>query len=433
MKWRNTSENKRKLVTLQPAKGTIDLSNNKNLQTQIEMIELTETDIGILAGLKSQLQRDGVITEMTNQFYRSIGHEQKLMTIIEQHSSISRLKKTLEQHIAKMFDGVVNQAYFQERVVIAKVHVRIGLEPKWYIAAFESLSRTLIHYISKQNFPPDQLADIICAFNKLLNLEQQLVLETYEQVNEEERVKIQQLQFSVKEKILDTTNDLAAITQQTNASVDELSHQANSIRHSTMNNLQNINEISEKSIQGQNLLNAQTEQMDEMIDSMKNLFQRMSGVQQASDQIKNIVEVVTAIASQTNLLALNAAIEAARAGEHGSGFAVVAAEVRKLSEDTKQAISNVTGLISTQTIELSDMQTSIDSMKMLIENNARGYGELTAAFNTIFQSMNDLKAHGQKTNQDVTSITESIEEILNAIGSINHSSERLITATEDFS
>ena len=65
-----------------------------------------------------------------------------------------------------------------------------------------------------------------------------------------------------------------------------------------------------------------------------------------SQQIGNTISVVDDIAEQTNMLALNAAVEAARAGEHGKGFAVVAGEIRKLADESKQAITKITSLTS---------------------------------------------------------------------------------------
>jgi len=80
-------------------------------------------------------------------------------------------------------------------------------------------------------------------------------------------------------------------------------------------------------------------------DAAKKFFEAMELIRSSSEQITEIIEVISGIASQTKLSALNATIEAARAGKHGSGFAVVAEEVRNLAERSNTSASEISQLI----------------------------------------------------------------------------------------
>jgi methyl-accepting chemotaxis protein len=80
----------------------------------------------------------------------------------------------------------------------------------------------------------------------------------------------------------------------------------------------------------------------------------MRSIAESSEQISEIIGVITEIAEQTNLLALNAAIEAARAGAHGRGFAVVADEVGKLAQRASEAAKEITRLIKDSTARVNE-------------------------------------------------------------------------------
>ena len=140
--------------------------------------------------------------------------------------------------------------------------------------------------------------------------------------------------------------------------------------------------------------------LESEIASMDQNAQVMS---EETDRIASVLEVIGGIAEQTNLLALNAAIEAARAGEQGRGFAVVADEVRTLASNTQRC-----------TTEINEMLERVGESSRTLTNG-------TARTQSSFERSRDSVMH----------ISDSLQEVLAAIGDINNLNTQMATAAEE--
>jgi methyl-accepting chemotaxis protein len=158
------------------------------------------------------------------------------------------------------------------------------------------------------------------------------------------------------------------------------------------------------------------QQADDMAASAKESGQTVTEavnamrlIEKSSEQINDIIQVISEISSQTNLLALNAAIEAARAGEHGLGFAVVADEVRKLAERSSEAAKEITHLIKESSRRVSEgaqlsekVGTSLTSIVDDVTRTAEGITEI--ARQTESQS-----ASAEQVQSAIKSVSETTE------------------------
>jgi methyl-accepting chemotaxis protein len=142
-----------------------------------------------------------------------------------------------------------------------------------------------------------------------------------------------------------------------------------------------------------------------------------------SRQIATIVNVIKDIADQTNLLALNAAIEAARAGEQGRGFAVVADEVRKLSEKTAGSTQEIASMIDAI---LRGTQDAVRSMEEGVTRVQTGVDLAKQAGS----SMSDLQHNSTRMLQAVHDMSSSLKEQSVAADEIARQVERIAHMSE---
>lgn len=146
-------------------------------------------------------------------------------------------------------------------------------------------------------------------------------------------------------------------------------------------------------------------------DSVNATVQGMRSIAESSDQISDIISVITEIAEQTNLLALNAAIEAARAGAHGKGFAVVADEVGKLAQRSSEAAKEITQLIKDSTSRVEEGTKLSDQSQLALKKIAEGGEVNMQAIMEISKTADQLAASTREVHAMMEELNALAEEI----------------------
>jgi methyl-accepting chemotaxis protein len=157
------------------------------------------------------------------------------------------------------------------------------------------------------------------------------------------------------------------------------------------------------------------------VDASSALVQELSV---SSEQIIEIVSVISDIADQTNLLALNAAIEAARAGDQGRGFAVVADEVRKLAERTQAATTEISELVNSTQKGIKNVTGSMSDVKINVDMGVKMTQQVAESLDIIVESVNSLE-------EMVSSISSATSQMASTSGQIQMDIDAVATVSEE--
>ncbi|MBU3227162.1 methyl-accepting chemotaxis protein [Clostridium algidicarnis] len=149
------------------------------------------------------------------------------------------------------------------------------------------------------------------------------------------------------------------------------------------------------------------------------------------ESVNTITDSISQIASQTNLLALNAAIEAARAGDAGKGFSVVAGEVRKLAENSKIAVQNITKILEEIKVDILNTSTAMSSGNKALFSQKSTIKQTKDTFLTIKSELNESVNEIEKCIVNLTNSSEKKDIIISSIDDISSLSEENSSLSEE--
>ncbi len=217
--------------------------------------------------------------------------------------------------------------------------------------------------------------------------------------------------------IAESSQSLASGAQTQSASVEEVSASIEELTASIDGVKSNANEADTVAKKTSDLAERGGNAVQKSVEAMEL-------IRTSSDQIAEIIQVISEIASQTNLLALNAAIEAARAGEHGMGFAVVADEVRKLAERSNQAAGEITSLIK-------ESSTRVQEGAQLSDETGSALTEIIGGVRETVSKISEIATATVEQANNAQQVTEAIQGIASITEQTAAGSEEMASSSEE--
>jgi len=224
--------------------------------------------------------------------------------------------------------------------------------------------------------------------------------------------------------IASAMQESSAVTEEISASIEEVDSSVTVLSSKAMEGSNNANESKRRSTEVKNNSQKAIGNTRTVYAAKRETMQKAIEDGKVVDTIKVMAETIGSIAGQTNLLALNAAIEAARAGEQGKGFAVVAEEVRKLAEQSSDAVINIQGTIS--------------KVQLAFDSSINAGGDILEFINTeIHEQLNAYSETGDKYYNDsnfVSNMSEEIaamsEEITATVGQVSEAVQNMAQTSQ---
>jgi len=361
------------------------------------------------------------------------------------------------------FGLLLTGAFFAPHFLTSPVLMVIGLAGLImvvliFIFSFVSLRSSLDYNLTQLQKRLQTLAakdltspqDSIRAKNELLNLAEELrktLLETFASFkNSAAVVEASSHEFvTSSEELFKKTEEIGKAVEEIAGGAEDTAAGVNTITHNIEELSLRIDQVSQESakagLKGQDVqkeiergkgqIALSVAEMNNIKERTDRLSKAVETLSQKSEEVMNIVQIISDIAGQTNLLALNAAIEAAQAGSEGRGFAVVADEIRKLAEESTAASKNIATLLQEIEREIKEAHQLMQDSSQAVAKGTSISQQTDEVFEEIKKAVDELLTKINTTSRSATEMRQFSSGVSQAVNEILAISEEFAATSEE--